>query len=397
MQPLDLACRRVSKRYRLGARRPFADWLSRFTRRQDPAPEFWALRDITFDVRRGEVLGVIGPNGAGKSTLLKLLSRITAPTEGEIEIHGRLSALIEIGSGFHPELTGRENVFLNGTILGMTRREVAAKLDSIVEFSGIGRFLDTPVKWYSSGMYVRLGFSVAAHLDPDILLVDEVLAVGDAEFQARCLRRMAELTRRPTTILLISHDLGTVERLCERALLLTAGRLVAEGPARDVVTAYQRSIEAEPLAAMTGAASGVAAIRALTLHDVTGAETGIIASGHPLTVRLSCDAAEGVPEAIAEVAIYAYDSGILQTQLGTEGAPLALLPGSNVIEFHCEALGLLPGVYTLGATIRTVEEGRAVAWWFGRTTLYVQGPARGKGRFSTPHTWRILGSLVGDR
>src|SRR6187397_2212659 len=188
---------RVSKKYHL--------------RKGRGSDEFWAVRDVSFDVTRGETLGIIGHNGAGKSTLLKLLSRITAPTEGTITLEGRLAALIEVGSGFHPELTGRENIFLSGSVLGMRRREIAAKLDRIIEFSGVGTFIDTPVKWYSSGMYVRLGFAVAAHLEADILLVDEVLAVGDAEFQVKCLQRIQELRDRGVTSLFISHDLTAVE------------------------------------------------------------------------------------------------------------------------------------------------------------------------------------------
>ena len=242
----DLRLADVGKKYRVRRARkarPLLEWAP-------PSDDFWALRGVSLDVEPGEVVGVIGPNGAGKSTLLKLLSRITAPTEGEIRIRGRLAALIEVGSGFHPELTGRENVFLSGTILGMRRRDIAARFDSIVEFSGVGTYIDMPVKWYSSGMYVRLGFSVAAHLEPDILLVDEVLAVGDAAFQAQCLRRIQELRHRGTTIVFISHDLGTVERLCSRAVLLREGRVKADGSARDVVTAYQRAADADAVAAV---------------------------------------------------------------------------------------------------------------------------------------------------
>jgi lipopolysaccharide transport system ATP-binding protein len=199
---------------------------------------FWALRDVSFELGEGEVLGVVGRNGAGKSTLLKILSQITEPTEGEILVRGRVASLLEVGTGFHPELTGRENVYLNGAVLGMTRREIRAKFDEIVAFSEVENFLDTPVKRYSSGMYVRLAFAVAAHLEPDILVVDEVLAVGDAAFQRKCLGKMGTAARQGRTVLLVSHNIGVITSLCSRAILLEAGRLVAQGPARDIAGGY---------------------------------------------------------------------------------------------------------------------------------------------------------------
>src|SRR5574338_1370906 len=239
----DVRCDRVSKRYRVPAptqARPAGNWLRRALAGVWPAhEEFWALRDLTFSVGRGEALGIIGRNGAGKSTVLKLLSGITAPTSGEIAIRGRLAALIEVGSAFHPELTGRENAYLSGSMLGLRRREITDKLPSIVGFSGIGDFIDVPVKFYSSGMYVRLGFAIAAHLEPDVLLIDEVLAVGDAEFQARCLKRVEDMKERGVTMILVSHDLGAVEQLCDRVLLLERGSLLAAGQSHEVVTAYQ--------------------------------------------------------------------------------------------------------------------------------------------------------------
>jgi len=251
----DLLVERVSKRYTVtepiseeSDRGALRRTVSRF--RQRPV-EFWALRDISFQVARGETLGIIGDNGAGKSTLLKLLSGVTSPTTGQLTVRGRMSALIEVGSGFHPELTGRENVYLSGSILGMRRREIAAKLERIIDFAGVRRFIDTPVKRYSSGMYLRLGFSIAAHLEPDILLLDEVLAVGDAEFQAKCLERINELHRHGRTIVFISHDLSAVEYLCRRVLLLGHGRILADGPPREVVEMYRdparvRAIAEEP-------------------------------------------------------------------------------------------------------------------------------------------------------
>jgi lipopolysaccharide transport system ATP-binding protein len=203
--------------------------------------EVWALRDVSFRVDEGQVLGVVGRNGAGKSTLLKILTRITSPTSGRATIRGRVGSLLEVGTGFHPELTGRENVFLNGSILGMKRREIQSKLGEIVEFSGIEKFIDTPVKRYSSGMYVRLAFSVAAHLEPEILLVDEVLAVGDAEFQRRCLGRMEDMSGTGRTILFVSHNMQAINQLCDRAILLEGGGIAAEGQTAEVVTRYLQS------------------------------------------------------------------------------------------------------------------------------------------------------------
>ncbi len=198
----------------------------------------WALKGVSFDIRVGEVVGIIGTNGAGKSTLLKILSRITGPTSGCVEIRGRVSSLLEVGTGFHPELTGRENVFLNGTILGMTKREVERKFDEIVEFSGVERFLDTPVKRYSSGMKVRLAFAVAAHLEPEILVVDEVLAVGDAAFQRKCLSKMESVGNEGRTVLFVSHQMTAINRLCHRCILLNAGRVMQDGPTHEVVSGY---------------------------------------------------------------------------------------------------------------------------------------------------------------
>jgi len=240
---LALEVRGIAKRYRLGeaqsyltAREAVVNLLRRGPRR--PADTLWALDDVSFDVPRGQVVGVIGSNGAGKSTLLKILSRITEPTRGVARIRGRVGALLEVGTGFHPELTGRENILLNGAILGMSRGEVRAKLDEIVAFSEVERFLDTPVKRYSSGMQMRLAFSVAAHLEPEILIVDEVLAVGDVSFQRKCLGRMSAVAGEGRTVLFVSHNLAAVETLCERAIWLEGGRVRADGRAAPIVATY---------------------------------------------------------------------------------------------------------------------------------------------------------------
>lgn len=263
----DIAVRvqKLGKQYRIGTRSQWAQPMLRevltdvfvgpfrllrdFGRRRDgrPYPEsnnaaspsyVWALRGLSFEVERGEVLGIIGPNGAGKSTLLKILSRITEPTEGRVEIRGRVASLLEVGTGFHPELTGRENIYLSGAFLGMRRAEIARKLDAIVDFSGIAKFIETPVKHYSSGMYVRLAFAVAAHLEPDILIVDEVLAVGDADFQRKCLAKMEDVRHEGRTILFVSHNLAAVTRLCERAILISGGNIQKDGPAAKIASTY---------------------------------------------------------------------------------------------------------------------------------------------------------------
>ncbi len=249
MKPI-VRVKNVSKFYRLGElRRPkrIVDWFGeKFSKTSDTASrngkedlpdEIWALRDVSFDVEPGEVVGIIGRNGAGKSTLLKILSRITEPSEGEVELFGRVSSLLEVGTGFHPELTGRDNVYLNGSILGLKRAEIQAKFDEIVAFAGVEKFLDTPVKRYSSGMQMRLAFAVAAHLEPEILIVDEVLAVGDAEFQRKCIGKMGEVAKSGRTILFVSHNMAAVENLCSRGIVLESGTVVRDA---DVDTAIHR-------------------------------------------------------------------------------------------------------------------------------------------------------------
>jgi len=203
-----------------------------------PEETIWALRDVTFDIMPSEVVGIIGANGSGKSTLLKVLSRITEPTTGRVELYGRVASLLEVGTGFHPDLTGKENIYLNGAVLGMKRREIARKFDEIVAFAEIDKFLDTSVKYYSSGMYVRLAFAVAAHLDPDILIVDEVLAVGDASFQKKCLGKMDDVTKSGRTVLFVSHAMEMIAQLCERTILMKDGRINKAGPSREVIDYY---------------------------------------------------------------------------------------------------------------------------------------------------------------
>src|ERR1041385_608677 len=250
MRPI-ISAKNISKQYRLGAREaaystlresmvtPLRAPLKRFRRNGSASNELiWALKDVSFEVTPGEVLGIIGRNGAGKSTLLKILSRITEPTTGKIELYGRIGSLLEVGTGFHAELSGRENIFLNGSILGMSRAEIAKKFDEIVAFAEVDKFIDTPVKRYSSGMYVRLAFAVAAHLEPEILLLDEVLSVGDIAFQKKCLGKMGEVSREGRTVIFVSHNMAAILRICSRCMLIDAGRVLSQGPTTDQIECY---------------------------------------------------------------------------------------------------------------------------------------------------------------
>jgi ABC-type polysaccharide/polyol phosphate transport system ATPase subunit len=380
MSAIDVRLEDVWKQYRLGPGRK--------------ADAFWALREIALAVPRGASLGVIGRNGAGKSTLFKLLAGITAPTRGRIVIEGRLAALIEVGSGFHPELTGRENVFLSGAILGMRRREIAAKLDRIVAFAGVERFIDTPVKWYSSGMYLRLGFAVAAHLEPDVLLVDEVLAVGDAEFQARCLERIQELQRQGTTNLFISHDLSAVERLCDRVVLLEGGAIVEDGAPRDVVASYHRRLTfppATPDEPLEAISTGVV-LTNLTVHDPERPADLALRTGQPVTVTIRYRATRPIAEVEFELRYYSADGKtcLAAPRTGERGARLDLRPPGGTIAFTCDALPLKAGGYYLGAIARHLPSGKVLAWWDGETRAYVEQGTAAAGEIYIPHRWRLV-------
>lgn len=391
-QMFDLILDQVSKRYRIrqdpqgGANRRslFGGLLKRRTQ------EFWAVRNISFQVRRGEALGIIGPNGAGKSTILKLLSGITSPTTGEIVINGRLSALIEVGSGFHPELTGRENIYLSGSILGMRRREISRKLESIVDFARVRQFIDVPVKRYSSGMYVRLGFSIAAHLDPDILLLDEVLAVGDAAFQGKCFQRINELREKGTTILFISHDLGAVKSICERALLVQHGRITAEGIPSDVITEYQAS--GGNSAPNDWELSKEAEITAITLCDSTHKETEIFYTGGPIRILVEFVARQKLKDVALTVDLHTTNWG-QYCHLTTEHAnkQIDLEEGKSVIEFSCDELGLQPGIYRATAMIvhRSHLPGRGIDLALSHAAFHVESEKTVQGSFYMPSKWQI--------
>jgi len=257
----------------------------------DEVEELWALKDLTFEVRQGDVVGIVGRNGAGKSTLLKLLSRITEPSQGRIEVKGRVASLLEVGTGFHAELSGRENIFLNGAILGMTRAEVRKKFDEIVEFADVERFLDTPVKRYSSGMYVRLAFAVAAHLEPEILIVDEVLAVGDAEFQRKCLGKMHDVAGHGRTVLFVSHNMTAIQALCRTGILINEGRLRSAGPIETVVKDYVGLGTApgreRPLHELSRSGEGAVTFEALSFFDERGHQVSGPTTGQAVTLRVT--------------------------------------------------------------------------------------------------------------
>lgn len=353
---IDLRLKEVSKRYRIRRESETAGGsllqkLASLTRKED----FWALKDVSFEVPRGQALGIIGHNGAGKSTILKLLSRITVPSAGEIMINGRLSALIEVGSGFHPELTGRENIYLNGSILGMMRREIKEKIDSIVEFAELRQFIDTPVKRYSSGMYVRLGFSIAAHLNPDVLLLDEVLAVGDAAFQRKCIERIRELKQGGKTVVFISHDLRAVQKLCDRVILLKRGQIEADGNPAEVIELYQSSSQQMSATAAGGvqAPSGEALVTSLNFYDDTGNECLSFETGKPMKAVLNYRVYEPLTDVIFEVQFYSQE-GRLTSFFSSEttGEQIDLQPGEGSIEFDCSAVGLGPGMYFIDTGIR---------------------------------------------
>ena len=323
------------------------------------AEDFWALKDVSFEVARGEIVGIIGRNGAGKSTLLKILSRITEPTTGEVTIEGRVASLLEVGTGFHPELTGRENIFLNGSILGMSRAEIKQKFDEIVAFAEIEQFLETPVKRYSSGMYVRLAFAVAAHLEPDILIVDEVLAVGDTAFQKKCLGKMGDVAAKEgRTVLFVSHNMTTMSALCDRAYLLEKGQVVGQGTTSQVVSQYMRSVETlmgqssatlEHRQDRTG--DGSARLIAVTVEDADGADRITVTSRLRVTLSYRSQAPLKYANFSASIYDYAKNIGIVSLHTGIAGGMPETLPPTGSVTCITEPLYLTPGRCYLNLTL----------------------------------------------
>ncbi len=362
--------------------------------RRPPAKEFWALKDVTFDIPKGSFYGIIGHNGSGKSTLLRLTAGIHRPTSGSIVTDGRVSALLELGSGFHPDLTGRENIFLNGAMLGLSRAQMGAAIDEITEFSGIGDFVDAPVKVYSSGMHVRLGFAIAVHVDPEILLVDEVLAVGDEEFQRKCFDHIYTLRRRGTTIVLVSHDAATMQQLCDEVAWLDHGELQEVGPPTQIIEDYLARVNEQenermgldattidPLNMHAGARRGTGEIRVtrIAILGPDGQELTTASSGDPLHLRVHFEATERIERPVFGVAFYT-ETGVYVAGPNSKLAQLDqrdVSPGTGHFDFHIDRLPLLPGQYYISTGVDTPDLLHNYDWWERSTELKVQpGTAR---------------------
>ncbi len=383
---------KVSKRFRMDRSRPrsFQEALVAAFRPRPPSPpeerEFWALKDVSFEVPRGATVGLIGPNGSGKSTTLKLVSRIIEPTSGEVRVNGRVTALLELGAGFHQELSGRDNIFLNGALMGMSRREINRKVESIIEFSEIGDFIEVPVKLYSSGMYVRLGFAVAVSLDPEILLVDEVLAVGDAAFQHKCMTRIGELRRSGITILLVSHDLGSIQALCERAVWFDHNKVRSVGNPVDVAMAYLNRVAEEEadrngttLQAKSGDGeddrgwgTGEVEITGVDFIDASGSARKVFLTGTEMTIRIKYRAPDRITDPIFGLAIY--------TQQGTHlcgpntnfsGFGIEAVEGLGEVVYRIPALPLIEGGYLVSVSCHDREDSKMYAYQDRRYSFQV--------------------------
>jgi lipopolysaccharide transport system ATP-binding protein len=401
----------VGKEYVLGELRggykllrdSVTDWLRRGGRRSAGRERFWALRDVGFEVERGESFGIIGHNGAGKSTLLKILSRVTPPTTGRIELVGRVGALLEVGTGFHPELTGRDNVYLNGAILGMTRAEIDRKFDEIVAFAEVERFIDTPVKRYSSGMQLRLAFAVAAHLEPEILIIDEVLSVGDLAFQEKCLGRMETVAQEGRTILFVSHNLTAVSNLCQRSMLLESGQKIAVGPTHEVLETYVRSVLRESGTPLIDRADrhGTGALRFTEIaFESNGLTVDSPATGEDFAVVLRYETKNGRPLRNVSFAVQVntlLGDVILHLYTRTAGVAIPELPATGEVRCHVPRCPLPAGQYTV--TLWSDQGGDPLDWLQRACELTVrEGDFYGSGQAQpashqsvlVDHSWAVV-------
>jgi len=405
MRSVAISISDLSKQYRIGEIQKYKalrdvlsnSWKPLFRRKKEADHVFWALKDISLEIKHGEVVGLIGRNGAGKSTLLKILSRITEPTTGFATIRGRVGSLLEVGTGFHPELTGRENIFLNGAILGMRKSEIEQKFDSIVDFAEVGKFIDTPVKLYSSGMYVRLAFAVAAHLEPEILVVDEVLAVGDAAFQKKCLGKMGDVAKSGRTVIFVSHNMAAIQNLCDVAHLLSEGKLVASGKIADVVSRYlaDNAAYGEQTLAMRSDRQGDGRLRFTEFRPMGTTSDMAVMCGSAAQFEIQYEGVEplrNVHISMAFLNVYgdgvAYMSNDLVGRnfdmLRPKGSlictfdPLPLLPGTYSINLYCTVNGIVADWIQNAARIN-VEHGD----FYGSGKL----PPPGYGAIAVGHDW----------
>jgi lipopolysaccharide transport system ATP-binding protein len=413
-----ISVKALSKAYRIGSREPAPDTLVgalkasvrspfrnlRNLRRLDTLSHdsdaedvIWALQDVSLDVNEGEVVGIIGRNGAGKSTLLKILSRITEPTEGRVVIRGRVSSLLEVGTGFHPELTGRENIYMNGTLLGMRKVEIDRKFDEIVDFSGVAKFLDTPIKRYSSGMQVRLAFAVAAHLEPELLIIDEVLAVGDAEFQSKCLGKMRDVATGGRTVLFVSHNMAAVESLCNRGFMLDAGAVVRDGRIADVLAVYRQSWNRRASTPPKGDSDVNAITRVELITD--GNQPQYLELGRPLVIEIDVCLAEAIFAPTVGIGIdNAWGQRILSLHTHRTHHLAASMSGQCRIRVTVPQCPLAPDEYTLRVVISS-RNGHVATLDRALTFAVIDAEAFGEGRgfhrgyCVAPTTWEIVESV----
>jgi len=403
----------LSKSYRLhGTRSQFATLKSALLKRDlriAPEASVPALKDISFVVDRGEAFGIVGRNGSGKSTMLKIISGILKPTSGTVAVHGRIAALIELGAGFHPEITGRENVYINGIMLGLSRREIDARFDRIVEFAGIGEFLDQPVKTYSSGMYVRLGFAVAVHVDPDILLIDEVLSVGDEEFSQKCVAKIQEMKYRGVTLIFVTHQLDQVRNLCDRALWLDHGEAAAIGDPTRVVDGYlqkvsgtqaaptpapeveEKKLEDAPEEERWG--SGEVILRHVALTDDKGRELVALGAGTPVTIEMDVEVRAPQTDFVFGIGIYHADGTcVYGTNTDLEGLAPQKLDANGRMRFVMQSLDLVAGAYRIDAAVHT-RNGRAFDYRRGCLRFVVGSRVHDTGVYRPKHSWKFDGGI----
>jgi ABC-type polysaccharide/polyol phosphate transport system ATPase subunit len=416
MSDFAISVAHVSKNYRLwGRKSQFATMKSALLKRDlKLAPEATvpALRDVSFAIDKGEAFGIIGRNGSGKSTLLKIISGILKPTSGTLAVNGRIAALIELGAGFHPEITGRENIFINGIMLGLTRREIENRFDSIVEFSGIRPFLDQPVKTYSSGMYVRLGFAVAVHVDPDVLLIDEVLSVGDEEFSQKCVAKIQEMKFRGVTLIFVTHQLDQVRNLCDRALWLDKGeaRVIGDpvrvvddylqdvaGPRSAAAPTPEQEVKEEPTTSRDEEqrlGSGEVILKRVSLTDPQGRDLVALGAGTPVTVEMDVEVKVPQDDFVFGVGIYHADGTcVYGTNTDLEGLAPEKLDSNGRVRFIVPSLDLVAGGYRIDAAVHT-RNGRAFDYRRGCIRFVVGSRVHDIGIYRPQHEWRFDGGIA---